>query len=143
ADVRGHFQEAWELICVDEFQDTSPAQLRWLELVAGGHRNVTAVGDVAQAVFGFRGSDPAVAHCFEREFGARVMALESNYRSLGRIVRLANAVLAEAGERRLRSHAVRGLGGEAAITALPDERTEARAIAAGCRDWLDDGVPAE
>lgn len=57
--VKGHYAERWKAVLVDEFQDTSPAQERLLDALAGGMA-VTVVGDEKQSIYGFRGADVEV-----------------------------------------------------------------------------------
>src|SRR5204863_7206446 len=107
-DVRERFPEArekWQrrfrYVLVDEYQDTNHAQYRLLQLLAGRHRNVMAVGDPDQAIYGFRGADIRNILEFERDFGGtRTIALEQNYRSTNRILRAANAVIEHNAERK-------------------------------------------
>jgi DNA helicase-2/ATP-dependent DNA helicase PcrA len=81
-------------VLVDEYQDTNPLQARITLLLGKDHRNVTAVGDDAQSIYGFRGSDVENIRHFPRMFApAKVVKLEDNYRSLGGIISLANGVI--------------------------------------------------
>jgi DNA helicase-2/ATP-dependent DNA helicase PcrA len=87
-------------IMVDEYQDTNHLQAEIVELLGAAHRNVMAVGDDAQSIYSFRGADFRNIMEFERRFpGARVIALEENYRSTQPILDLANAVIERAAER--------------------------------------------
>jgi DNA helicase-2/ATP-dependent DNA helicase PcrA len=87
-------------VMVDEYQDTNRLQAEIVERLAVAHRNVMAVGDDAQSIYSFRGADFRNIMDFERRFpGARVIALEENYRSTQPILDLANAVIERAAER--------------------------------------------
>ncbi|MGC9530572.1 MAG: ATP-dependent helicase [Candidatus Bipolaricaulaceae bacterium] len=86
------YQRRFPHVLADEFQDTSRAQLRLVQLLAG-HRNITVVGDDDQAIYGFRGVPWDNLLAFLREFPeAKVVVLEENFRStqgiLGPAVRL-------------------------------------------------------
>ncbi len=117
--IREHYQSRFRHILVDEFQDTNSLQYRWLQVLAGrmtatkfaskgagGARlppseadtrhegAIFAVGDDDQSIYGFRGADVANMAAFEREFKVRnLIKLEQNYRSAGRILTCANALI--------------------------------------------------
>jgi len=96
ADVRGRWQSEYLYVLVDEYQDTNRAQLEMLRLLCGDRRNVCAVGDDDQAIYGWRGADVRNILDFEAHFdGARVVKLEQNYRSRAPILAVANAVIAK------------------------------------------------
>jgi DNA helicase-2/ATP-dependent DNA helicase PcrA len=96
ADVRERWQNQFLHVLVDEYQDTNRAQLEMLRLLAGPRRNVCAVGDDDQAIYGWRGADVRNILDFEEHFeGARVVKLEQNYRSTRPILAVANAVIAK------------------------------------------------
>jgi superfamily I DNA/RNA helicase len=96
AALRTRWQERFLHVLVDEYQDTNRAQLEMLRLLAGARRNVCAVGDDDQAIYGWRGADVRNILDFETHFaGARVVKLEHNYRSTTPILSVANAVIAK------------------------------------------------
>jgi superfamily I DNA/RNA helicase len=96
ADLRARWQARYLHVLVDEYQDTNRAQLEMLRLLAGARKNVCAVGDDDQAIYGWRGADVKNILDFERHFpGARVVKLEQNYRSKQPILAVANAVIAK------------------------------------------------
>src|SRR5262249_51748786 len=87
-------------VMVDEYQDTNRLQAEIVELLAATHRNVMAVGDDAQSIYSFRGADFRNIMQFEGRFpGARVIALEENYRSTQPILDVATAVIEGGAER--------------------------------------------
>ncbi len=95
-DVRARWQSEFLYVLVDEYQDTNRAQLEMLRLLCGTRRNVCAVGDDDQAIYGWRGADVRNILDFERHFEqARVIKLEQNYRSYAPILAVANAVIAK------------------------------------------------
>lgn len=81
---REKWQKRFAYILIDEFQDINPLQYETIKLLSG-NRNLFAVGDDDQAIYGFRGSDPFMMKQFEREFEAVVVRLSVNYRCSGRI----------------------------------------------------------
>jgi len=100
-DVRRSYQERFRHVLVDEYQDTNRAQNELVLLIGGEHRRVCAVGDLDQAIYGWRGADIANIVDFEEAFpGTTVVALEQNYRSTRTILDVANAVIANNPTRR-------------------------------------------
>jgi len=82
AAVRARLQERYRYILVDEFQDTNPAQVELIGLLAGRTCNVTVVGDDDQSIYAFRGAAVANILEFQERFGnARQIVLRRNYRS--------------------------------------------------------------
>ncbi|WP_370005518.1 ATP-dependent helicase [Methanothermobacter sp. KEPCO 2] len=81
-DLRSRYR----FLMVDEYQDTNPIQERFLELLAGDEKNIFAVGDEDQSIYGFRGSTPENFLGFEDKYDAEVVMLERNFRSVPSIV---------------------------------------------------------
>jgi len=99
--VLEHWQERFEYLLVDEYQDTNRAQYHLVNLLAAGHRNVMVVGDHRQGIYGFRGATVQNLLDFETDFpDARVISLDQNYRSTQTILDAANAVIRNNDERR-------------------------------------------
>ena len=92
---REHWQKRFAHILIDEFQDINYRQYEIIRLLAEKHRNVFAVGDDDQAIYGFRGSRPACMKLFEQEFGADRILLGINYRSHQDIVDASLKVISE------------------------------------------------
>lgn len=85
------FQRQYTHIAVDEAQDTSKIQHAIIELLAHGHGNIFMVGDDDQSIYGFRGASPTSLLQFEHTYpGAKVLYMETNYRSDASIVAQAN-----------------------------------------------------
>ena len=92
--VADAFHERVKHILVDEYQDTSPAQYRFLRALAGPSHSITCVGDPDQSIYRWRGADIRNILSFEEDFpDARTVTLERNYRSTGRILEAASALI--------------------------------------------------
>src|SRR5438309_1711244 len=94
-EVREQYATGFRHVLVDEYQDTNHAQYKWLQLLAGEHRNLAVVGDDAQSIYSFRGADIRNILEFEDFYvDAHVVKLEQNYRSTQTILDAANALIA-------------------------------------------------
>jgi DNA helicase-2/ATP-dependent DNA helicase PcrA len=140
-EARSRWQKAFRYVLVDEYQDTNHAQYRLLQLLAGEHQNVFAVGDPDQSIYAFRGADIRNILEFERDFkGARVIALEQNYRSTNSILRAANAVISENRERKPKNlWSELGEGDPVRVVEVEDEHAEARFVAADVATLIEEG----
>jgi DNA helicase II / ATP-dependent DNA helicase PcrA len=120
------YQQRFNFILVDEFQDTNRAQYQLVRLL-GAHGNVCAVGDDDQSIYGWRGADVRNMQDFLKDFpGARLIRLEENYRSTQIVLDAANGVIAENSGRIGKTLTTRRRGGESVtLVAAADERDEA------------------
>lgn len=92
--IREHYCSRFRHILVDEFQDTSKLQYKWLKLLGGTSAAVFAVGDDDQSIYAFRGAHAGNMKEFERDFRIpKIIKLEQNYRSHGNILDAANALI--------------------------------------------------
>lgn len=92
--VLGRYQERFRFILVDEYQDINYAQYILTKLLAERHENICVVGDDDQAIYSWRGADPSWLLRFEEDFPeAKVVRLRLNYRSPGRVLRAAQALI--------------------------------------------------
>jgi len=96
--IREHYRRRFSHLLVDEFQDTNILQYKWLKLLTGPNTAVFAVGDDDQSIYAFRGANVANMQHFERDFATPerpvvMIKLEQNYRSHGRILEAANALI--------------------------------------------------
>ncbi len=135
------WQKSFRYILVDEYQDTNHAQYRLLQLLAGEHRNVAAVGDPDQSIYAFRGADIRNIMEFERDFGeTRTVALEQNYRSTNTILESANAVIENNRERKPKNlWSELGEGEPVRVIEVEDEHAEARFVAAEIAMLVEEG----
>ena len=94
-DLTERLQDRYKYILIDEYQDTNPAQYALVRLLTQKYRNIFVVGDIDQAIYGFRGSDYTNILNFKEDFPeAKTILLEKNYRSTASILEAANAVIA-------------------------------------------------
>jgi len=125
------YRARFQFILVDEYQDTNHAQYRFLELLARKHGNIMAVGDDDQSIYGWRGADIRNILDFEKDFpDARIVRLERNYRSTGRILEAANRVIAQNARRKGKTlRPMTGPGERITRVEALDEQDEAEWIA--------------
>jgi DNA helicase-2/ATP-dependent DNA helicase PcrA len=129
-------REQYRHFTVDEFQDVSPLQNRLLELWLGDRRDICVVGDASQTIYSFAGADASFLLDFPSRYeGARLVRLETNYRSDAPILAVANELMrGRPGALHLTPAARRSMETAAeepvpTVTAFEDDRSEARAVA--------------
>lgn len=102
-DVLAHYQEQFQYIHVDEYQDTNSVQFKIVALLSGKYKNICVVGDDDQSIYRFRGANIRNILDFESCFpSAKVIKLEQNYRSTKSILEAANAVIENNSERKVK-----------------------------------------
>jgi DNA helicase-2/ATP-dependent DNA helicase PcrA len=139
--VLEHYQQRFQHILVDEFQDTNAVQYAWLRLLAGKTSGVTAVGDDDQSIYGWRGAKVENILSYERHFpNTHTVKLEQNYRSTSNILGAANAVIVKNAERLGKNlWTDSGEGEPIALYAAFNEHDEARYIADRLHSWVQQG----
>ncbi len=130
-EVRKYYAGKFRYICVDEYQDTNPAQFALCSLFASEWRNIMVVGDDDQSIYRFRGATIENILNFDKTYpDARVIKLEQNYRSTKTILDAANAVIGKNEGRRPKTlWTENGSGKKIMLEACEDEGAEARRIA--------------
>ncbi len=99
-DILQKYQFKILYFLVDEYQDTNTIQYLWLKLFANKSQNICCVGDDDQSIYGWRGAQVGNILKFEKDYtSAKVIKLEENYRSTGRILEAANSIIANNKER--------------------------------------------
>ena len=129
-DVRKYYAGKFRYICVDEYQDTNPAQFALCSLFASEWRNIMVVGDDDQSIYRFRGATIENILSFDTTYpDARVIKLEQNYRSTKTILDAANAVIGKNTDRRPKTlWTENGSGKKIVLEECEDEAGEARRI---------------
>jgi len=93
-ETRNYYQNLWEYILIDEYQDTNKSQYELSKLLSAKHKNICAIGDMDQSIYAFRGADFRNIINFERDFPNLVsVVLEENYRSTQNILEAAAKVI--------------------------------------------------
>lgn len=96
-----YYQDKFDYIFVDEFQDTNNSQYELIRFIAGDNSNVVAVGDADQSIYSFRGADIRNILNFEKDFSnTKIIKLEQNYRSTSKILNTANELISNNLERK-------------------------------------------
>ena len=126
------YRQQFRFAMVDEYQDTNPIQMKLLEqLVGAPHFNLMAVGDDDQSIYRFRGAVADNILRFAEHFhGAKVIALEQNYRSKSSILKLANELISRNASRHPKKlWSDLGEGRPVEVVELQDDFAEADFIA--------------
>jgi DNA helicase-2/ATP-dependent DNA helicase PcrA len=136
--VRAHYRRRYRHILVDEYQDTNQPQYEIVREIGGEHRNVCVVGDDDQSIYGWRGADIQKILGFGRDFpGAKVVRLQTNYRSTRPILEAANAVIRKNAARHEKAlESARGEGEPVRFLRLKDETSEAQFVVGEMRKLL-------
>jgi DNA helicase II / ATP-dependent DNA helicase PcrA len=140
-DVLEHYQERFEQILVDEYQDTNRAQNEIVLQLAAAHHNVCVVGDSDQSIYRFRGADLRNILEFEEAFPeVTTILLEQNYRSTQTILDAANAVIDHNVSRKPKNlWTDQGSGNKIVRYHADDEGDEAQWVAHSLARLHDDG----
>lgn len=127
-EARTKYQDKFDYIMVDEYQDTNHAQYLLTKILAANHHNLCVVGDADQSIYGWRGADIRNILDFEKDYPeAKLVKLEQNYRSTQIILDAANAVIDNnTGRKPKNLWTDNGSGRKITYFQAADERDEAR-----------------
>jgi DNA helicase-2/ATP-dependent DNA helicase PcrA len=135
--LRGMF----DAVLVDEYQDVNAVQASIVRLLQPDGKQLTCVGDDAQAIYGFRGADPAHLRQLTADYpGLDIVRLDRNYRSRQGVLGLANAIRPSSPGLDLRLSGDRGPGMAPLLVRCHDEATQAREICARVLEAHEDGA---
>ena len=140
-ELLSHYQQRFQHILVDEFQDTNTIQYAWLQVLASNRVPLTVVGDDDQSIYGWRGAKIENIQQYQRDFpNARMVRLEQNYRSTQMILKAANSVIANNQGRLGKELWTDGPDGDPiSLYAAFNEQDEANYIADSITDWVNQG----
>jgi len=134
-EILSKYQRQFKYILVDEFQDTNAAQMNLLKMITAGQneKNICCVGDDDQSIYSWRGAEIRNILEFEKTYpGAKIIRLETNYRSSGNILGAANSLIKNNMGRLgkdLRMGPNMTMGEPVYIFTLPSDWDEARFVA--------------
>ena len=142
-EILAHYQNRWQYLHVDEYQDTNASQYELTRLLSGDRHNICVVGDSDQNIYGWRGANLRNLLNFEKDYPeATVVLLEENYRSTQTILEAANAVIKKNKIRKEKNLFTKNIVGEKiSIYAAYDEGDEARFVAEKSRALISAGTP--
>jgi DNA helicase-2/ATP-dependent DNA helicase PcrA len=141
ADILAYYQQLFQHILIDEYQDTNHAQYRLVRLLTAKCKSLCVVGDDDQSIYKFRGADITNILNFEHDYpDAKIIKLEQNYRSTEHILGAASAVVKRNIGRKDKTLWTSRQGGEQILcyTAV-DEKDEARFICRNIERFVDEG----
>lgn len=134
------YQQRFQHILVDEFQDTNNIQYEWVKLLAGNSANVMIVGDDDQSIYGWRGAKIDNIYRFLTDYHAETIRLEQNYRSTENILQAANILIANNEGRLGKNLWTEGNKGDpVGIYRAFNEHDEARFVTSQIKQWVDEG----
>ena len=130
-EVLSYYQNKFQYIHIDEFQDTNTVQYQIVSLLAQKHKNIFAVGDEDQCIYGWRGANISNILDFKKDFPeCRTFKLEQNYRSTKNILNTANTLIKHNSIRNPKSLWTENIDGvRVEYNSLTDENGEAEFVA--------------
>jgi DNA helicase-2/ATP-dependent DNA helicase PcrA len=139
--ILAHYQNRFQNILVDEFQDTNSIQYAWLRVLTGNQNQIMVVGDDDQSIYGWRGAKIENIQKFNVDFpGAEIVRLEQNYRSTSNILKAANKLIDNNTGRLGKELWTDGSDGEQiSLYEAFNEQDEARFIVDRLQDWVNKG----
>lgn len=144
-EARDFYQNFWQYILIDEYQDTNKSQYKLSKILAARHKNICVVGDIDQCVYAFRGADFRNIINFENDYPGHIsIALEENYRSTQNILEAAAKVIEKNKMRKPKTLYTRNKkGAEISLFEAMNEQEEAEFVAHKVKKLLQRGYPPE
>lgn len=141
-ETRNFYQNHFQYIHIDEYQDTNQVQYKLAEILAEKHQNIAVVGDIDQAIYGWRGAKISNMLRFEKDFkNSTLILLEENYRSTKTILDAANGIIAKNIYRKEKNlFTSQGMGEKISLYTAMDENDEANYIGDKILSLLEQGI---
>ena len=141
-DVLEKYQDLYQYILIDEYQDTNEAQYILTKLLSEKNRNITCVGDDSQSIYSFRGANYKNILNFEKDYkDAKVILLEQNYRSTSTILDAANQVIKNNKQRKDKNlWTARGIGEKIKYYRAYNEKDEAQYVIRKIKELTNKGI---
>jgi DNA helicase-2/ATP-dependent DNA helicase PcrA len=139
--VRAYYQEKFQYVLVDEFQDTNFIQYAWLKLLTEDEQNLFIVGDDDQSIYGWRGAKIENMYAFKSHYpNHEFVKLEQNYRCSNNILNAANSVISHNKKRLGKTLWSQAPDGELIeVYGASDENAEAQFVIGKIKDWQSAG----
>lgn len=143
-EIKQKWQDKFDYILVDEYQDTNKVQHEILKDIVGNRDCITVVGDPQQCIYTWRGANPENILDFEKDFpNTRIIKLERNYRSTQKILNIANKVISASKgrwkEKVLTLWTDKEEGEDIKLIALENDKQEAGLIASKIKKFINEG----
>ena len=141
--IADQFQNRFQFILVDEYQDTNHIQAEFIDILGAKHQNVMVVGDDAQAIYSWRGADFQNILDFPKRYPkAVVYKIETNYRSVPEVLNVANAAIAGNVQQFRKELQAAREGGHAkpGLVPLQDSNQQAQFVAQRILELRDEGM---
>lgn len=141
-DVLERYQDLYQYILIDEYQDTNEAQYILTKLLSEKNRHITCVGDDSQSIYSFRGANYKNILNFEKDYkDAKTILLEQNYRSTSTILDAANNVIKNNKMRKDKNlWTARGIGEKIKYYRAYNERDEAAYVTRKIKELVNKGI---
>ena len=141
-DIRNYYQDFFQYILVDEYQDTNHTQYLITKMLAAKHRKLCVVGDPDQSIYSWRGANIRNILEFEKDFkDAKVITLEQNYRSTKAILDASNRLITKNKKRKEKNlFTDKSMGDPIEVRELLSEGDEARWVSQNIKALVDEGA---
>ncbi|MFA6386645.1 MAG: UvrD-helicase domain-containing protein [Candidatus Paceibacterota bacterium] len=144
-EIKNKYQEKWKYVHIDEYQDTNEVQYEMTKLLVGKEENICVVGDTDQNIYSWRGANIKNMLHFEKDYpNAKIVMLEQNYRSTGKIIEAANSVIEKNQYRVPKTLFTKNVDGEQIVVCEAyDEVSEANFVAIEIDELLKENKPED